>query len=64
MTRAKLKKVAAVAPNLADMTDPVAALRALAFFCEQNTEPFDGEQAYGLGVILTMIADRVEGGTA
>lgn len=51
-------------PNPVDMTDPVAALRALAFFCEQSTEAPNGEEAYGLGVILTMIADRVEGDAA
>lgn len=46
-------------------TDTVAALRFLAAACGQPREtPLNAEEAYGMEVLLNLIADKVEGGAA
>lgn len=46
-------------------TETVAALRFLAAACGQPREtPLNAEEAYGMEVLLNLIADKVEGGAA
>lgn len=53
------------APKGANHTNSIAALRYLAAACGQTREIALGdEEAYGLEVLLNMIADSVEGGAA
>ena len=51
--------------NYISPTDTVAALRFLAAVCGQPREtPLSDEEAYGMEVLLNLIADKVEGRAA
>lgn len=45
-------------------TDSVAALRFLAAVCGRSDVLLNDEEAYGIEVLLKLIADKVEGGAA
>lgn len=60
---AKTNSTRPIGGSTADNTVPIASLRFLAAaFGQLGNTPLNDEEAYGIEVLLNMVADKLEGG--